>query len=64
MAEQLPRTHLELELDVRTGTRLNDRDELEVLSPETWKRLKTVAAPLREPVAAVHKQCARLQAAR
>jgi len=40
VADQLPRTHLDLELDVRTGTQLNDRDELEVLSPEAWRAKK------------------------
>jgi hypothetical protein len=37
VAEPFPREHFDLELDVRTGTQLNDRDELEVLSPEAWR---------------------------
>lgn len=37
VADQLSREYPDLELDVRTGTRLNDRDQLEVLSPEAWR---------------------------
>jgi WD40 repeat protein len=40
VADQFPRTHLELALEVRTGTQLNDRDELAVLSPEAWRAKK------------------------
>jgi hypothetical protein len=37
VTNQFRQKHLDLELDVRTGTQLKDRDELEVLSPETWR---------------------------
>jgi WD40 repeat protein len=40
VADPFPRKHHDLELDVRTGTQLNDRDELEVLSPEAWRAKK------------------------
>jgi hypothetical protein len=42
VADHFRPQHLELELNVRTGTQLNDRDELEVLSPEAWKAKKKV----------------------
>ncbi len=33
--------HIDLELEVRTGTQLNDREKLEALSPETWRTKKS-----------------------
>jgi WD40 repeat protein len=42
VADQFRSKHFDLELDVRTGTQLNDRDELEFLSLETWKGKKEV----------------------
>jgi WD40 repeat protein len=40
VTDQIPRKHLDSALAVRTGTQLNDRDELEVLAPEAWRARK------------------------
>jgi WD40 repeat protein len=38
--ENMPRKSLDLQLEIRTGTRLNDANELEVLSTEAWREKK------------------------
>ena len=38
VSELYSRKQLDLDLEVRTGTRLNDKEELEALSPEEWKK--------------------------
>jgi WD40 repeat protein len=40
VGEDTPRKHPDLQLEIRTGTRLNDANELEVLSAEAWREKK------------------------
>jgi WD40 repeat protein len=39
-----PRKHLDLQLEIQTGTRLNDANEVEVLSATAWREKKRLSA--------------------
>jgi hypothetical protein len=42
--ENTPRKHLDLQLEIQTGTRLNDANEVEVLSATAWREKKRLSA--------------------